>query len=89
MPLYLIFGYTAHMHPVDEIFEAFGNSPTRLAKATGLKVQTVFDWRAKAPKNIPDWRRPIVLAAIERLELSISSETREYLEFSPQPQQAA
>jgi hypothetical protein len=67
------------MHPVDEIFAAFGNSPTKLATATGLKVQTVFDWKAKGPKNIPTWRRQAVLDALRSAGKSISAETLRYL----------
>ena len=67
------------MHPVDEIFAAFGNSPTKLALATGVKVQTVFDWRAKGPKNIPIWRRRTVLEAIMRSGAKVSADTLQYL----------
>lgn len=66
------------MDPVAEVFAAFDNSPTKLARATGLKVQTVFDWRAKAPVGIPEWRRPVVLDALKGK--AISDATRAYLE---------
>lgn len=82
MLVYLNFGYQAHMHPVDEIFAAFGNSPTKLATATGLKVQTVFDWRAKAPKNIPSWRRRAVLDAVLASGADVSVATLQYLRQS-------
>lgn len=52
------------MNPVAEIFAAFGNSPTKLSRAIGVKVQTVFDW-SKHPVNIPEWRRAAVLDAVK------------------------
>lgn len=58
------------MHVVDQIFEAFGNSPKRLADATGIPIQTVWDWRGKGRKEIPVWRRPAVLNAARGLPLS-------------------
>lgn len=67
------------MNPVDEIFEAFGGSPTALARATGLKVQTVCDWRTKGPKNIPQWRRRVVLDAVLSAGKEISSDAMRYL----------
>jgi len=56
------------MDPVSDIFKAFGNSPASLSRALGLPVQTVCDWRRKGKPNIPNWRRPAVLAAIESAE---------------------
>jgi hypothetical protein len=53
------------MNPVTEIFAAFDDSPTKLARATGLKVQTVHDWKRKAPIGIPEWRRSVVLDAVK------------------------
>ncbi|HEX8413817.1 MAG TPA: hypothetical protein VF637_08020 [Sphingomicrobium sp.] len=67
------------MDPVNEIFAAFGNSPTKLARATGLKVQTVCDWRKKTPVNIPEWRRMTVLTALQRDNLAVSPATLQYL----------
>lgn len=67
------------MDPVTEIFAAFGNSPKRLSDATGIKIQTVCDWRRKAPVNIPDWRRATVLDALKKEPVKISARTLAYL----------
>lgn len=67
------------MDPVSDIFAAYDNSPTKLARATGLKVQTVHDWRAKTPINIPDWRRQAVLSAVLRDKKEVRPETIAYL----------
>lgn len=58
------------MHVVDQIFEAFGGSPKAISDATGIAIQTVCDWRAKGPKEIPVWRRPAVLKAAKGRDLS-------------------
>lgn len=76
------------MNPVAEIFAAFDNSPTKLARATGLKVQTVHDWKAKAPVNIPEWRRPIVLKAVRKRGCELSAATLAYLACRPAEQTA-
>lgn len=69
------------MDPVSEIFAAFGNSPTKLSRAINVKVQTVFDWKAKAPVGIPEWRRPAVLKALKKMPaVELSPGTRAYLE---------
>ena len=67
------------MDPVNEIFAAFGNSPTKLSRATGVKVQTVCDWRKKTPANIPEWRRMTVLSALQRDNIPVSPATIAYL----------
>lgn len=67
------------MDPVSDIFAAFGDSPTQLARATGLSVSTVCDWRTKGPRNIPKWRRGQVLNAIQREGKSVAAETLVYL----------
>jgi len=66
------------MEPVDEIFAAFGDSPTTLAREAGAKVQTVHAWRVTL-RNIPTWRRAAVLAAVERLGLVLSPAALAYL----------
>jgi hypothetical protein len=70
------------MSPVAEIFAAFDDSPTKLARAIGAKVQTVFDW-GKDPVNIPEWRRAAVLDAVkaeaEKKGTAISADTIAYL----------
>ena len=66
------------MDPVSEVFAAFDNSPTKLSRAIGVKVQTVFDWKAKEPVGIPEWRRSAVLDALK--DKPISARTRAYLE---------
>jgi hypothetical protein len=70
------------MNPVAEIFAAFGNSPTKLSRAIGVKVQTVFDW-SKAPVNIPEWRRAAVLDAVRKTDAVLSPETLTYLGAPP------
>ena len=70
------------MNPVAEIFAAFGNSPTKLSRAIGVKVQTVFDW-SKAPVNIPEWRRAAVLEAVRKNNIALSPETFAYLGAKP------
>jgi len=70
------------MNPVAEIFAAFGNSPTKLSRAIGVKVQTVFDW-SKAPVNIPEWRRAAVLDAVRKADADLSPETLAYLGARP------
>jgi hypothetical protein len=70
------------MEPVTEIFKAFGDSPTKLARATGLKVQTVCDWRRKGKAHIPLWRRAAVLAAAksdEKVMAKLSPDALLYL----------
>lgn len=66
------------MEPIDEIFDVFGG-PTAIAEATGIKVQTVCDWRKKGPKNIPAWRRPAVLEAAKVLGKPLSDAALRYL----------
>lgn len=66
------------MDPVADIFAAFDNSATKLARATGLPPQTVWDWQ-KAPANIPVWRRPVVAAAIKSAGVKVSKRTQAYL----------
>jgi hypothetical protein len=70
------------MSPVAEIFAAFDNSPTKLSRAIGVKVQTVFDW-SKAPVNIPEWRRAAVLDAVRKTDAALSPETMAYLGAKP------
>lgn len=77
------------MDPVSDIFEAFGDSPKALAEATGLAVQTVCDWRRKGSPNIPLWRRPAVLSAIEDLGKTVQPDTIEYLKVPARRQAAA
>jgi hypothetical protein len=77
------------MDPVAEVFAVFGDSPTKLARATGYKVQTVFDWKAKAPINIPEWRRAIVLKAVKKTGKPITPETLAYLQCRAVTQVAA
>jgi hypothetical protein len=67
------------MHPVDEIFAAFGNSPTRLARAAAMDVRTVDAWK-REPKNIPKWRRAGVLGAVRRSDVSLPAAAIAYLE---------
>ncbi|WCT78901.1 hypothetical protein [Novosphingobium humi] len=67
------------MNPVDEIFSGFGG-PTAIAVATGIKVQTVCDWRAKGRKNIPSWRRSAVLRAANEARIVLSQSAIAYLE---------
>lgn len=67
------------MDPVTDIFDAFGGSPKALAEATGLAVTTVCDWRRKGTPNIPRWRRPLVLGAIEDLGKTVQPSTLAYL----------
>lgn len=66
------------MDIVEEIFDAF-KGPTQLSRATGIKVQTVCDWRKKRPVNIPEWRRTAVLDAARRNNIELSSEAVAYL----------
>ncbi len=68
------------MHIVDQIFEAFGNSPKRVSDATGIASQTICDWRAKGRKEIPTWRRESVLLAARRLKVDLSPEATAYLQ---------
>ncbi len=67
------------MEPVNDIFEAFGGSPSAIAKATGLPVQTVWDWRGKGKTEIPPWRRRAVLDAAKRLKIDLPAHCVEYL----------
>lgn len=66
------------MEPVDEIFAAFGDSPTALARETDAKVQTVHAWRVTL-RNIPKWRRAAVLAAVQRRGVRLSPAALAYL----------
>lgn len=66
------------MDHVETIFSAFGKVKT-FADAVNLAPQTVCDWRKKGKKNIPVWRRPAVLDAIDREGIAIPEETREWL----------
>lgn len=70
------------MHPVDEIFDALGG-PTAISAKTGIKVQTVCDWRKKGVKNIPAWRRAPVLDAVQASGTNLSLEALRYLTQSP------
>jgi hypothetical protein len=67
------------MQTVDDIFKAFGDKPSAIAKATGLPVQTVWDWRGKGKSEIPPWRRRAVLDAAKRLKIDLPSHCVEYL----------
>lgn len=77
------------MDPVSDIFRAFGDSPKAIADATGIPVQTVCDWRRKGAPNIPSWRRPVVLSAIESLGKDVHPDTIEYLKAAARQQAAA
>lgn len=86
MPAYPFFGYVGDMDPIEDIFRAFDDSPTKLARATGFPVQTVCDWRRKGAQNIPHWRRPAVLAVIDAERIKIAASTRQYLSSAtPRP----
>jgi hypothetical protein len=76
------------MSEVHAIFDAFGG-PTPIAKATGFPVQTVCDWRKKGDPEIPPWRRPAVLDAAKRLDISLPPEAIAYLASSERPKAAA
>ncbi|KER37262.1 hypothetical protein AL00_06200 [Sphingobium indicum F2] len=67
------------MQAVNDIFEAFGDSPSAIAKATGFPVQTVCDWRGKGKTEIPPWRRRAVLDAAKRLKIDLPAHCVEYL----------
>lgn len=66
------------MDPVDEIFAAFGNSPTKLARAAHMDVRTVDAWK-RIPKKIPKWRREKVLEAVLNAGVVLSSSALAYL----------
>ena len=66
------------MQIVDDIFEAF-DSPTGLAKAIKLPVQTVWEWGNKAKPGIPPWRREAILNAARREGKTLPSHCVEYL----------
>lgn len=65
-----------HVAAVAEVFEAFEGSAAKLAGEIGAPVQTVFDWKSG---DIPPWRRPAVLDAINRLGKKVSASTLAYL----------
>ena len=67
------------MQAVTDIFLAFGDSPTAIAKATGFPVQTVCDWRGKGKTEIPPWRRRAVLDAAKRMKIELPAHCVEYL----------
>lgn len=78
------------MSIVHEIFAAF-KGPGNIAKATGLPLQTVSDWRVKGKPEIPPWRRNAVLDAAKRDSVDLSPEAIAYLASSDrlQPEQQA
>jgi hypothetical protein len=77
------------MTPIEQIFAAFGG-PTKIARATGLSVQTVHDWSrpkkqaggSSSPPNIPSWRREKVLEAARREGVELSTDALTYLQSS-------
>lgn len=68
-------------HPVDAIFEAFKAKGVSLAGVTGLSRQTVSDWRIKG-KEIPPWRRAVVLTAAVSEGIQLPPHCVEYLASS-------
>ena len=65
------------MSIVHAIFDAF-DGPTPIAEETGIPMKTVFSWK-EAPPNIPAWRRPAVLEAARRKNITLSPEALAYL----------
>lgn len=66
------------MSVVQEIFEAF-KGVNALADATGFPQQTVSEWNARTPPEIPPWRRASVLEAARRLDKELSQDALAYL----------
>lgn len=49
-----------------------------MADATGIPMKTVFSWKEDKP-NIPAWRRPAVLDAAKRANVTLPPEAVIYL----------
>lgn len=77
------------MSPIEEIFAAFRNSSTQLARAIGGNPKTVSDWKKLRP--IPRWWRPTVLEQIRAKGVTLSPEALAYLspETDAQPDSEA
>jgi len=65
-----------HMSVVESLFGE-RTRVTAIAREMRAPVKTVWCWKKKG--EIPPWRRPAVLAAVQRLELDVSAEAIAYL----------
>lgn len=64
------------MHVVEELLSPRGRQ-TLLAREMRCPSKTVHSWSSK--RHIPDWRRPAVLAAFQRLQIPVSAQALQYL----------
>lgn len=66
------------MDTVTEIIAAFGGVKPA-AEKTETPQQTVSEWVNRTPPEIPPWRRPVIAARANDLDIPLSDAARAYL----------
>jgi hypothetical protein len=66
------------MHVVHSIIAAFGGQ-VAMSDATGIPQQTISEWATRSPPEIPPWRRPAILGAVNARNKELGPDAAAYL----------